>query len=152
MRSLSPSRIALSTRSFLPTTRVLFLPRRRDPIVARAVRGLVPRLGAREPVFAEERALATHRHDLAQALVLHEAEHRAQRGLARVALRGQHAEREVGALPGVLTADFDEGDVEALAHAVAQLAHDAALLLERVGVLYNDGEATDADVHDVAAT
>src|SRR5262249_53234615 len=108
--------------------------------------------GALEPVFAEQRALAPHRRDLAQALVLHEAKHRPQRRLAGVALRGQHAEREVGALPGVVPADLDERDVETLADAVAQLAHDAPLLFQRVAVLYNDGEAADADVHDVAAT
>src|SRR5436190_1600600 len=34
IRSLRASRMALSTRSFLPTTRVLLLPRRRDPIDA----------------------------------------------------------------------------------------------------------------------
>src|SRR5690606_10252028 len=58
---------------------VLVLPHRRDPVVARAVGMLVPRLGAREPVVAEERALAAHGEDLAEALVLHEAEDRRQR-------------------------------------------------------------------------
>ena len=57
------------------------------------------------------------------------------------------AHAEDGALKQILLGHLGDGDVEARADAVAELLHDAPLVLERTGVRNVEREAEDSDEH-----
>ena len=67
----------------------------------------------------------------------------------RIAARRREPEHR--ALPGVLAADLGDRELEAVAHALRDRAHDAALLLERLGAVDVELDGGRPDDHSSVA-